>query len=152
MIRCQTLQSQSGYSVQAAASRWLKRAGGGERCSHLVAYRGRTSEREGLKREKRRQAGWSLETWIWPVTTAMYLLACIVILDAFLFPCKRRERTRWTRWLRWMNGDFQIGWSVLPKRCPGVRCRFSACSANNACCVLALRGAKPRSLNALLFA
>lgn len=68
--------TQSKYSVQAAASRWLKRAGGGERCSHLVAYRGRTNEREGLKKDKLRQAdpteknaeGWSLQAWIWPVT------------------------------------------------------------------------------------
>lgn len=33
-----------------------KRAGGGEQRSHLVAYRGRTSEREGLKKQKLRQA------------------------------------------------------------------------------------------------
>jgi hypothetical protein len=47
------LRASSNVTV---AKEKMKRAGGGERCSHLVAYRGRTSEREGLKKQKLRQA------------------------------------------------------------------------------------------------
>lgn len=74
-----------------------KRASGGEQRSHLVAYRGRTSEREGLKKQKLRQAdptkrtlrveprGWELASYGDASVSLHSNFGCISV------PCKRIE-------------------------------------------------------------